>query len=201
MIAKELLIGATEAWLAVVSAVGILLAVLLYTRVIGLRTFSKMSAFDFAVTVAIGSAIGSVSLLGSSLSAGILAIGTLLVVQYLIAQLRTRWTFSAAVDNAPVVLMAGRKFLHDNLRRSRVTEDDVRAKLREANAYNYDMVQAVILGEPRRHQRHPRRASARSGHLPGCLRPPSARRPDSRINHVVCRPITPRHGRPGRRAL
>lgn len=145
MIGNELLISATEAWLVVVSAVGILLAVVLYTRLIGLRTFSKMSAFDFAVTVAIGSAIGSVSLLGSSLSAGILAIGTLLVVQYLIARLRSRWTFSTAVDNAPVVLMAGPRFLHDNLRLSRITEDDVRAKLREANAYNYDMVQAVIL--------------------------------------------------------
>lgn len=145
MISNELLIGATEAWLVVVSAVGILLAVVLYARIIGLRTFSKMSAFDFAVTIAIGSAIGSVALLGSSLLAGILAIGTLLGVQYLIAQLRSRWRFSTVVDNAPVVLMAGQRFLHGNLRRARVTEDDVRAKLREANAYNYDMVQAVIL--------------------------------------------------------
>lgn len=145
MISKELLIGAADAWLIVVSAVGILLAVVVSTRVVGLRTFSKMSAYDFAVTVAIGSAIASVSLTGSSLLAGVLAVGTLLGTQYLIAQLRSRMTFSSIVDNAPVVLMSGREFLHDNLRRARVTEDDIRAKLREANAYNYDMVQAVIL--------------------------------------------------------
>lgn len=145
MLSTELLVGPQEAWLIVVSAVGILMAVVVYTRVVGLRTFSKMSAFDFAVTVAIGSTIGSVSLLGSSLLAGVLAIGTLLVMQYVIARLRSRWNFSAVVDNAPVVLMVGRQFLADNLARSRVTEDDVRAKLREANAYNFEQVRAVIL--------------------------------------------------------
>lgn len=145
MVGRELLVGATEAWLIVVSAVGILAAVVVYTRVVGLRSFSKMSAFDFAVTVAIGSAMSSVSLLGSSLLAGVLAVGTLLAAQYVIAQLRSRWDFSALVDNAPVVLMDGQRFLHDNLARSRVTEDDVRAKLREANAYNYEQVRAVIL--------------------------------------------------------
>ncbi|MDP9022692.1 MAG: DUF421 domain-containing protein [Actinomycetota bacterium] len=145
MISKEILIGAADAWLVVVSALGVLLAVVVYTRVVGLRTFSKMSSFDFAVTVAIGSAMASVSLVGSSLLAGVLAIGTFLGAQYVIAQLRSRWTFSSMVDNAPVVLMAGQEFLHDNLRRARVTEDDVRAKLRKANVYNYDQVRAVIL--------------------------------------------------------
>lgn len=145
MISTELLLGLQEAWLVVASAVGILTAVVVYTRVVGLRTFSKMSSFDFAVTVAVGSTMASVALLGSSLLAGVLAIGTLLAVQYVIARLRRRWNLSAVVDNAPVVLMVGRRFLADNLERSRVTEDDVRAKLREANAYNYDQVRAVIL--------------------------------------------------------
>lgn len=145
MISTELLLDATDAWLIVVSAAGILLAVVIYTRLIGLRTFSKMSSFDFAVTVAIGSVMASVSLTGSSLLAGVLAVGALLGVQYLVAQLRKRGPFSSVVDNAPIVLMAGSQFLHDNLRRTRVTEDDVRAKLREANAYNYDMILGVIL--------------------------------------------------------
>lgn len=145
MVGEELLVGATEALLIVVSAVGILGAVVVYTRVIGLRSFSKMSAFDFAVTVAVGSAMSSVALLGSSLLAGIIAIGTLLGAQYVIARLRSSWDVSSMVDNAPVVLMDGQRFLHDNLARSRVTEDDVRAKLREANAYNYEHVRGVIL--------------------------------------------------------
>lgn len=37
------------------------------------------------------------------------------------------------------------RFLHDGLRRSRVSIDDVKAKLREANVLRYDQVQAVVL--------------------------------------------------------
>ncbi len=38
--------------------------------------------------------------------------------------------------------MAGNRFLDENLRR---TEDDVRAKVREADVQNYDQVLAVVL--------------------------------------------------------
>jgi len=53
-----------EKWFAVtptdlvaiaISAVLVYAAVLLYTRVVGLRSFSKMSAADFAMTIACGS--------------------------------------------------------------------------------------------------------------------------------------------------
>jgi uncharacterized membrane protein YcaP (DUF421 family) len=35
--------------------------------------------------------------------------------------------------------------LHENLRRANVTEDDLRAKLREANVLTWDQVRAVVL--------------------------------------------------------
>lgn len=43
-----------------------------------------------------------------------------------------------------MLLMAGPRFLDDNLRRSNVTRADVFAKLREANAYRYEQVLAVV---------------------------------------------------------
>lgn len=43
----------------VLSTIGIYVAIIIFTRINGLRTFSKMSSFDFAVTVAIGSVIAS----------------------------------------------------------------------------------------------------------------------------------------------
>ena len=39
----------------VITAVGIYIAIILFTRIAGKRSFSKMSSFDFAMTVAIGS--------------------------------------------------------------------------------------------------------------------------------------------------
>ncbi|MFN2555306.1 MAG: DUF421 domain-containing protein [Nitriliruptorales bacterium] len=131
--------------LAVLSTLGIFISTVVYTRITGLRSFSKMSSFDFAITVAIGSLIASVGLTSSSLLTGVVALGTLFAVQAGIALLRRVAQFSKVVDNEPLLLMAGERMLSDNLRRARLTEDDVRAKLREANVLNYDELRAVVL--------------------------------------------------------
>ncbi len=104
-----------------------------------------MSSFDFAITIATGTLMGSVALSGSSLLEGAIALATLYLVQAVIALGRRHHRFSRVVDNQPLVLMAGQRMLEDNLRQARVTGDDVRAKLREANVYNYDTLRAVIL--------------------------------------------------------
>ncbi|MFN2556838.1 MAG: DUF421 domain-containing protein [Nitriliruptorales bacterium] len=145
MIKTELGTSWTSLWLVVTSTLGIFAAVVTYTRILGLRSFSKMSSFDFAITVAIGSLMATISLSNSSLLDGLVALATLYAVQFAIALGRRRHRFSRLVDNQPLILMAGQRMLDDNLRQSRVTGDDVRAKLREANVYNYDTLRAVVL--------------------------------------------------------
>lgn len=44
----------TAVLMVVLSALGIYLTLVLFTRLAGLRSFSKMSSFDFAITVGIG---------------------------------------------------------------------------------------------------------------------------------------------------
>lgn len=135
----------TQAWLVVVSSVGVTVAVIGYTRIAGLRSFSKMSSFDFAITVAFGSIIASVAVFpGARLLNGIIALGALYAFQALAAVARRRHSFGAFIDNAPLLLMAGDEVLHDNLSRARVTEDDIRGKLREANVLNYGQIRAVV---------------------------------------------------------
>tara|TARA_R110002167_G_scaffold176835_2_gene376520 strand:- start:77 stop:613 length:537 start_codon:yes stop_codon:yes gene_type:complete len=129
-----------------VSTIATYAVILLYTRIVGLRSFSKMSAADFAMTVAVGSLFGStISSPSPSLMLGITAIGCLFLGQWLIAVLRQRSaTFSSAVDNQPLLLMKGHEMIEANLRKANVTREDVFAKLREANALNYDQVLAVV---------------------------------------------------------
>lgn len=131
--------------LVVVSSLAMLLAIIGLVRVSGLRTFSKMSSFDFAVTVAFGSLLASVALSGSSLLDGLVAAASLLGLQALIAHGRNRWGLGRVVDNEPLLLMRDGELLAKNLRRARVTPSDVRAKLREANVRRYDEVDAVVL--------------------------------------------------------
>lgn len=129
-----------------VSAVGILAAVVVLIRLNGLRSLSKMSSFDFAVTVAVGSIVASTLLSDSaSLFDGAIGVAALLLTQRVVSYARVRAGASALVDNQPVLLMAGEHMLDDALRRTRVTRDDIRGKLREANVIDLSEVYAVVL--------------------------------------------------------
>lgn len=120
--------------------------ILVYTRITGLRSFSKMSASDFVMTLAVGSIFAStISLSTPTLVIGLTALASLFFGQWLLAFLRQKFHwFSKLIDNEPLLLMHGRNMLDENLEKANVTRADVYGKLREANALNYDQVLAVI---------------------------------------------------------
>ncbi len=127
------------------SAIGIYVAVIVFTRLAGKRSFSKMSSFDFAMTVAIGSMIATTVLSKSvSLWDGIIGMAAVYILQITVAMLRRFKPVKKMVDNNPLLLMDGQKILYDNLKKARVTEGDLRSKLREANVIRLTEVRAVI---------------------------------------------------------
>ena len=129
------------------TAAGVYVVLIVYTRVAGLRTFSKMSAFDFAMTVAIGSIVaGSILFDGPSLLRAVAALTAVFCIQIGVAALRKRvgWV-ERAIGNDPVVLMTQDGMIPENLRKTHVTEDDVWAKLREANVIRVAEVRAVVM--------------------------------------------------------
>ena len=146
MLEKWMLSGWENIPIVLVSATVIYITILLYTRLAGLRSFSKMSASDFAMTVAVGSLFASTASLSTpSLIIGITALAGLYGGQWLLAWGRRRYQIvGKIVDNEPLLLMAGRTILDKNLEQANVTRSDLFAKLREANALNYDDVLAVI---------------------------------------------------------
>lgn len=145
MIEQWLATSWREAGLVVVSSVVIFIAVVAITRLNGLRTFSKMSSFDFSVTVATGSILATVAATSSSLTNGIIALATIIGAQRLVARLRRSGSLEQVVDNTPMLLMDGSRVLEANMAKARVTKADLRAKLREANALDLDSVRAVVL--------------------------------------------------------
>lgn len=124
---------------------GVTLVVAL-TRVFGLRSFSKMSGFDFAVTVAIGSVLAATSMSPDTpFWHGALTLVMLFVIQAAVAQARSRLTGVVDVtDNAPLLIMRDGQILHDNLRGAGMTVGDLIGKLREANALDFAQVRAVV---------------------------------------------------------
>lgn len=127
------------------SSIAVYIAVIMFTRIFGKRSFSKMSSFDFAMTVAVGSLIAT-TILSSSVSIleGILGLFIVYLLQLTAAYFRRYKFFTKIIDNTPLLLMDGTTILHDNLKKARVTEGDLRAKLREANVLQLSQVHAVI---------------------------------------------------------
>lgn len=129
------------------SAFGLIWIIFL-VRVVGLRSFSKMTNFDFVMTVAMGSLLAGASQTTSwpNLLQTITAMTCLFAMQYAVAKLRHRskW-FDSMVQNTPVVLMRDGKMLRQAMRETRVSEDDLLAKLRAANVRDLRSVRAVVL--------------------------------------------------------
>lgn len=127
------------------TAIGIYIAIIIFTRIAGKRSFSKMSSFDFAMTVALGSMIATTVLSKSvSLWNGIMGLAIIYSLQLLVAIFRRFKLVRDMVDNAPLLLMDGQNIIHENLKKSRVTEEDLRSKLREANVIRLKEVRAVV---------------------------------------------------------
>lgn len=132
--------------LVLLSTVVVYAAILLYTRIFGLRSFSKMSASDFAVTLAIGSVFAStISSPKPMVLIGLVTLACLYIGQWTLAWLRTKLAFtSKIVDNQPVLIMDGPRILDGNLDAVNMTRADLYAKLREANVYRLEQVLAVV---------------------------------------------------------
>lgn len=122
--------------------------VICLVRVVGLRSFSKMTNFDFVMTVAMGSLLAgaSQSTQWDGFGQCLVAMGSLFATQYVVARLRkASGRFEAAVSNTPVFLMKDGVVLDEALKESRVARDDLIAKLREANVLEMSKVRAVVL--------------------------------------------------------
>jgi uncharacterized membrane protein YcaP (DUF421 family) len=135
-----------EIILLILSVLGIFSIIIIITRIFGLRTFAKMSSFDFASTIAVGSVLASIILNNdySLLKGGIVLI-TIIGFQTLFSFLVRKNAFIKQLfTNKPQIIMWNGKILHERLKRCNVGEDDLIAKLREANVHNFDEVKAVI---------------------------------------------------------
>ncbi|MFK4005030.1 DUF421 domain-containing protein [Qipengyuania sp. NPDC077563] len=142
-----------ETWLDIVARAAILSLigvawVTALIRLIGLRTLSKMTNFDFVVTIASGSLLaGAVQASEwTAFTQALLATGGLFGVQYLIARIRRNSeAFEEAIQNGPIMLMYNGQIVEGALDISRVAESDLFAKLREANVLQLSQVRAVVL--------------------------------------------------------
>lgn len=122
-------------------------ALVVLLRVSGKRTLSKMNAFDFVITVAMGSTLATILLSADvSLAEGVTALALLILLQFFItwSSVRSK-TIRRLVKSTPTLLYYRGAFLEAALRKERVTEDEVLAAVRRHGFAGLEGVDAVIL--------------------------------------------------------
>ena len=140
-----------ESWASVgriaVSGIVAYAALILFLRLSGKRTLSKLNAFDLVVTVALGSTLATVILSkGTALVDGLLALALLIGLQYAVAWLGVRApAFRRLVKNEPTLLFYDGAFLDLALHRSRITRDEVLAAVRGEGIEGLADLRAVVL--------------------------------------------------------
>lgn len=122
-------------------------ALLVFVRISGKRTLSKLNAFDFVITVALGSTLSSVVLDKTvSLAGGVLAIALLILLQSGVSWSTVRWGHvERVVTSRPVLVVHRGEFLARAMRDERLMEADVRAAIRASGKRDLRDVIAVVL--------------------------------------------------------
>lgn len=123
------------------------LGMVILLRASGNRTLSKMNSFDLVVTVAFGSTLSAVlTNKDVSLAEGLAAIALLVILQFVITWLAVRSKkISSMIKTKPSLLLKDGAFMADAMKRVRVTEDEVRAAVRQHGIGCLDEVAAVIM--------------------------------------------------------
>lgn len=122
-------------------------ALVLFIRISGKRTLTKLNAFDLVVTVALGSTLATVLLSNSvALAEGVLAMALLIFLQFAITWLSVRSDrFKSLLKSEPTLLMHKGHFLDAALRSQRVTLDEVLSVLRSHGESDVATFDAVVL--------------------------------------------------------
>lgn len=123
------------------------LLVVLVLRISGKRTLSKMNSFDFIVTVALGSVLGSIlTSQDIALADGILAFSLLVFLQFITSWLtiRSDW-FSSLIKASPRLLYYKGRFDKLAMRKERVPKKEILQAIRSSGYESLEEVVAVIL--------------------------------------------------------
>ena len=116
-------------------------------RVSGKRTLAQLNAFDFIVTVALGSTLASVTMTGSiAWAEGATALTLLAVLQFIAAAFSRRFPWARrALTSEPTVLLRDGVLDEEAMRAERITTDSLHAAVRSSGVGGLDLVAAVVL--------------------------------------------------------
>ena len=139
--------GWSGLWRIAVLAVLAYIWLVLLLRLYGKRTLAKLNAFDFVVTVALGSTLATTILSKSTnLSEGVLALIVLCTLQWAVAKVSLKWPwFFRMTRSTPRLLLLEGALLDKAMAQERIGASDIRAAVRKHGGTSLEEVHAVVL--------------------------------------------------------
>ena len=128
-------------------AIALYVFVVFIMRIIGRREISTLTPFDLVLLIVLGDAIQQgLTQDDYSVTGAIVAVSALAVMQVTTSYISYRVKpFRKVLKGEPIILIEDGKLLSQNMRRERVTADDVAEEMRTQQIATFDQVQRAIL--------------------------------------------------------
>jgi len=144
---KELLFKDWESiWHVAVCALLAYFILFLFIRISGKRTLAKLTAFDFVVSVTLGSTLSSMMLGKVTLAEGAAALLVIIALQYVLAwTARESNTLEKVINSSPTMVFYRGSFLEDAMKKEVLTPEEIYAEIRKYRMLDVNQVAAVIM--------------------------------------------------------
>src|SRR5690606_29208487 len=118
-----------------------------FLRLSGKRTLSKFNAFDFVITVALGSSLATVGLNKDvTLVQGSTCFFILIGLQFILSKLAVRSsTFRNITTSRPTLLFYKGEFVEGEMKRERITRDEMFSVSREKGIGSLKDIHMIVL--------------------------------------------------------
>lgn len=117
-----------------------------FVRISGKRTLANLNAFDFVVTVALGSTLSYMMLAMVPLTEGAMVLILIIIMQYIFA-----WTAKGSkkmgrlINSVPTLLYYNGNFIEDAMTREAITPEEIYAVIRRSGTDRLEDIKAVVM--------------------------------------------------------
>jgi uncharacterized membrane protein YcaP (DUF421 family) len=131
----------------VIRATVVFLVILIVTRAVGRRELSSMEPFDLILLVVIGDLVQQgVTQNDNSITGAVTVISTMAVLTVLTAYLSFRFRrLRPLLEGEPILLISDGRALERNLRRQRMTLEELAAEARQQSIASLDDIRYAVL--------------------------------------------------------
>lgn len=123
------------------------LFILLLTRIVGRRELNTLEPFDLILLVTIGDLVQQgVTQNDFSITGMTLAVGTIAVLTVLFSYLSWRFqVLRPVLEGQPLILIEDGNVIEKNLRRNRLTQEEIAAEARNQQIDSFDKIRWAVL--------------------------------------------------------